>query len=140
MFKLLSILAATWTAEADINIVGFEGGKVTFRCKHKLAWNNDKYFCKDPCKGNGDVLVIVKYGTTAQSERITLADSGDGAFTVNINQLQLSDSGRYWCAVDRPGFDTFTAVNLTVEKGTVRTSSHHSFPHTYCHFCLCTDE
>lgn len=126
MFKLLLMLAATRTAEANINTWGYEGGDVTFRCNHKLAWRSDKYFCKDPCKVKEDVLVTVKYGTTAESGRITLVDLSDGTFTVNFSQLQLSDSGRYWCAVDRPGFDTFTAINLTVKKGTVRTSSHQS--------------
>ncbi|KAF3687386.1 hypothetical protein EXN66_Car003058 [Channa argus] len=46
-----------------------------------------------------------------------LVDLKDGSFIVNIRELQLSDAGRYWCAVDRPGFDTFTAVNLAVKKG-----------------------
>lgn len=123
----MSILAATWTAEANINVEGIEGGEVMFQCKHSLAWRYDKYFCKYPCTGNEDVLATVKYGTTTQSGRITLVDWSNGAFTVSISQLQLSDAGKYWCGVDRPVFDTFTAVHLTVEKGTyIRTSSHCS--------------
>ncbi|XP_041642167.1 CMRF35-like molecule 1 [Cheilinus undulatus] len=64
-------------------------------------------------------MLTVKPGKRSESERITLEDSGDGAFTVTFRQLQLSDSGRYWCAVERTGFDTFIAVHLTVKKAVV---------------------
>lgn len=97
---------------------GSEGEKVLFECSHRLAWNNNKYLCKDLCKGNEDILVTVESRGRAESGRITLVDWGDGRFTVTFSQLQLSDLGRYWCAVDRPGFDTFTAVHLTVKEGT----------------------
>lgn len=97
---------------------GLEGGETSFQCSHKLAWNYNKYLCKDPCKGSGDTLVTVRPGRRAESGRITLVDSANGVFTVTFSQLQLSDSRTYWCGVDRPGFDTFTAVHLTVKKGT----------------------
>lgn len=96
---------------------GFEGGEVSFRCSHKLAWKNNKYFCNDPCKSSRDILVTVQSGGRAGAERITLVDSGDGASTVTFSQLQLSDTGRYLCGVDRPGFDTYTSVQLTVKEG-----------------------
>uniref|UniRef100_A0A669C4R1 Immunoglobulin V-set domain-containing protein n=1 Tax=Oreochromis niloticus TaxID=8128 RepID=A0A669C4R1_ORENI len=95
-----------------INVEGFEGRNVSFQCKHKIASKSNKYFCKDPCKGEGDILVTVEPGRRAESGRITLVDSGDGSFTVTFSHLQLSDSQKYWCAVDRPGFDTFTEVQL----------------------------
>lgn len=107
-----------WTEGADINVEGFEGREVSFKCSHRLAWKNYKYLCKDPCKGTEDTLVVVKSGGRAESGRITLVDTGNGAFTVTFSQLQLSDSANYWCGVDRPGFDTFTAVHLTVKEGT----------------------
>ncbi|XP_067355798.1 CMRF35-like molecule 3 isoform X2 [Channa argus] len=110
------ILYAPWTAEANINIEGFEGGEVTFICAHRFARRNLKYFCKNECKSKDDILVTVKYGGTTLSGKIMLVDLKDGSFIVNIRELQLSDAGRYWCAVDRPGFDTFTAVNLAVKK------------------------
>lgn len=111
-------MAATWTEGAEINIEGFEGGEVSFQCSHKLARKNNKYFCNNPCSVNEDILVTVISGRRAESGRITLVDSGDGFFTVTFRQLQLSDSGIYWCGVDRPVFDTFTSVNLTVKEGT----------------------
>ncbi|XP_026214776.1 CMRF35-like molecule 5 [Anabas testudineus] len=109
-------LYATWTAADNIYVVGVEREEVTFRSTHKLAWKNDKYFCRDPCKGSEDILVTVKYGETVQSGRITLVDWRNGTITVSISQVQLSDAGTYWCGVDRPGLDTFTAVTLTVKK------------------------
>lgn len=112
------ILAATWTEGADINVEGFEGGSVSFQCSHKLAWKNNKYLCKDPCKSSKDMLVTVQSARRAESGRITLVDSGNGVFTVTFSQIQLSDSGKYWCGVNRPGFDTFTGVHLTVKEGT----------------------
>lgn len=86
-------------------------------CSHVFAWFNSKYFCKDPCKTDGDLLVRVQSGQKAESGRISLADLGNGDFVVNISRLQLSDSGLYWCGVDRTATDTFIDVHLTVNKG-----------------------
>ncbi len=49
--------------------------------------------------------------------RYTLKDHGAGSFTVSITDLLESDSGLYWCAVERSGPDTFKKVKLTVSKG-----------------------
>uniref|UniRef100_A0A3Q4M3Y9 Immunoglobulin domain-containing protein n=1 Tax=Neolamprologus brichardi TaxID=32507 RepID=A0A3Q4M3Y9_NEOBR len=96
---------------------GFEGRNVSFQCSHKIASNSNKYFCKDPCKGEGEKLVTVEPSRRAESGRIALVDSGDGSFTVTFSHLQLSDSQKYWCAVDRLGLDTYTEVQLAVKKG-----------------------
>lgn len=106
-----------WTEGAEINVEGFKGGEVSFQCSHAFAWKNHKYLCKNECKDPRDILVTVKSGGRAKSGRITLVDSGNGDFTVTFSQLQLSDSGKYWCGVDRPGFDTYTEVILTVKEG-----------------------
>uniref|UniRef100_A0A3Q3M9Z1 Immunoglobulin domain-containing protein n=1 Tax=Mastacembelus armatus TaxID=205130 RepID=A0A3Q3M9Z1_9TELE len=117
MLLLLSILAAVWTEGTIIKIEEIEQREVLFRCSHSFAQSNDKYLCKDPCTQSTDKLVTVKAGGRAVSERITLVDSGNGVFTVIFSQLQMSDSGRYWCAVERIGWDTYTEVNLIVNKG-----------------------
>uniref|UniRef100_A0A3Q3C4G0 Immunoglobulin domain-containing protein n=1 Tax=Haplochromis burtoni TaxID=8153 RepID=A0A3Q3C4G0_HAPBU len=101
LHSMLSILAGTLTDGTIINLEEFEGRSVSFQCSHRLAGSNNKYFCKDP----------------SESGRIALMDSGDGSFTVTFSNLQLSDSQKYWCAVERTGFDTYVEVQLTVKKG-----------------------
>lgn len=119
MHYILPILAATLADGIKLmKIEGFQGRNVSFQCSHKLAWAYDKYFCKDPCGSEKDRLATVKSGGRAESGRVTLVDSGDGSFTVTLSHLQLSDSHqKYWCGVDRPGFDTYTQIQLTVKKG-----------------------
>uniref|UniRef100_A0A3B4F3S1 Immunoglobulin domain-containing protein n=1 Tax=Pundamilia nyererei TaxID=303518 RepID=A0A3B4F3S1_9CICH len=117
LHSMLSILAGTLTDGTIINLEEFEGRSVSFQCKHKIASNSNKYFCKDPCKDEGEKLVTVEPGRRAESGRIALMDSGDGSFTVTFSNLQLSDSQKYWCAVERTGFDTYVEVQLTVKKG-----------------------
>ncbi|XP_054897630.1 CMRF35-like molecule 5 [Poeciliopsis prolifica] len=113
---LCCLLTVMLSLGAEINVEGTEGGEVSFKCSHKLAHNNKKYFCTDPCKTIEDILVDVSPGETATSGRITLVDTEDGAFTVKITQLLLSDAHVYWCAVIRSISNTYTSVNLTVHK------------------------
>ncbi|XP_030000644.1 uncharacterized protein LOC115426649 isoform X2 [Sphaeramia orbicularis] len=111
------LLCATWaSASTRINAEGPEGGEVSFKCSHSVASPYTKYLCKDPCKANEDKLVSVKSGGSKMEGRIVLEDSGDGAFTVTFTKLQLSDTGKYWCAVARPGFDTYIEIHLSVKE------------------------
>lgn len=102
---------------ASIDIQASERGDVSFKCSHSYAWSNNKYLCKDPCKTDRDILVRIQSGQKAESGRISLADLGNGVFVANISRLQLSDSGVYWCGVDRTFSDTFIRVHLTVNRG-----------------------
>ncbi|XP_026025192.1 uncharacterized protein LOC113023406 [Astatotilapia calliptera] len=113
---LYCLLYVTLIDGVIINVEEFEGRSVSFQCSHTYAWSNNKYFCIDPCKSTGDILVTVESGRRAESGRIALVDSGDGFFTVTFSNLQLSDSQKYWCAVERTGFDTYAEVHLTVKK------------------------
>ncbi|XP_065811233.1 CMRF35-like molecule 1 [Labrus bergylta] len=116
IFVFYCLLHATWKVGADITAEGFERGEVSFNCSHRNAWSNNKYLCKNSCK---DILVTVKSGRSEGSERIALKDSGNGVLTVTFRWLQLTDSGKYWCAVKRLGFDTYIAVYLTVKRAVV---------------------
>ncbi|XP_034095236.1 CMRF35-like molecule 9 isoform X3 [Gymnodraco acuticeps] len=116
-YALFFLLHASGIEGAAINVEGFVGGDVSFQCSHKFASKITKYFCKAACKGIEDRLVTVQSGATAESGRITLVDSGAGAFSVTFRQLQLSDMGGYWCGVERIGFNTYTSVQLTVNEG-----------------------
>uniref|UniRef100_A0A3Q4C0B5 Immunoglobulin domain-containing protein n=1 Tax=Mola mola TaxID=94237 RepID=A0A3Q4C0B5_MOLML len=119
--RLFILNLLTKLEASNINVQGLERGEVQFHCSHTLAWYNQKYLCKDPCKTGEDVLLTVQSGQVVESGRITLVDLGDGHSSVTFSQLRLSDSGRYWCGVDRLGFDTFTEIYLTVKEGTYST-------------------
>lgn len=96
-------VTAVWTKGETVITKGFERGEVTVLCRHSFAEKKNKYLCRDPCEYT-DVLVTVKPGWTAASDRISLTDLRDGSFSVTFSQLQLSDSGTYWCGVWRgPG-------------------------------------
>ncbi|XP_078146027.1 uncharacterized protein LOC139933629 [Centroberyx gerrardi] len=128
--KIISIfyclLYAMCTVEADITVEGFEQGKVSFQCSHRLAWKNQKYLCKNPCTDSDHKLITVTAGGRAETERISLVDSGDGVFTVTFTQLQKSDSGTY-CAEERLDTDQrlrslFGSVAEDLTKNTMRLS------------------
>ncbi|KAK9539855.1 hypothetical protein VZT92_002344 [Zoarces viviparus] len=114
------LLYAAGMEVSSIKVEGFEAGEVSFQCSHRLANSNNKYLCNDPCNDREDILVSVEAGGRAASGRIALVDSGDGVFTVTFSHLQLSDSGKYWCAVERRGLDTFTAVHVTVKEAVAK--------------------
>ncbi|XP_050973581.1 uncharacterized protein LOC127169936 isoform X1 [Labeo rohita] len=126
LWMFLSEFSSTTDA---ISKEGYSEGNITITCSHRWAANNRKYFCRDPC---GHLDILVKSDQTPTG-RYTLKDSGDGTVTVHITHLQESDSGIYWCAVDRFGFDTFENVKLTVFKantGNVDKVIHHRMTET----------
>ncbi|XP_055014123.1 CMRF35-like molecule 3 isoform X2 [Boleophthalmus pectinirostris] len=119
--KIFSIIAAAYcfllaVNGTSISAKGSEGGTVSFRSFHKFAQDNLKYFCIDPCTSEKHVLAKVTPRRSIVSDRITLLDHGDGSFTVTLSNLRRSDSGKYWCGVDR-FVDTFTPVYLQVTEG-----------------------
>ncbi|XP_036413142.1 CMRF35-like molecule 8 [Colossoma macropomum] len=115
------ILLSEVTVEAsDIRVSGQVGGSVEIECPHLFADTNTKYFCRDPCK---DQHNLIKSGQSPTG-RYRLEDSGNGVFTVVLTDLQKSDNGTYWCGVDRYLKDTYHKVLLTVTDA----PSPHTYP------------
>ncbi|XP_058636666.1 CMRF35-like molecule 1 isoform X2 [Onychostoma macrolepis] len=110
----------------EISRQGYSEGNITITCSHGWASTNKKYFCRDPC-GPGDIFV--KSEQTPKG-RYTLKDYGDGNFAVNITDLRESDSGIYWCGVERVGPDTFKKVKLIVSKASTTKKSTLSLTST----------
>ncbi|XP_056588719.1 CMRF35-like molecule 5 isoform X3 [Triplophysa dalaica] len=101
------------TYETDIH--GHEGKHVTVECVHGHASTNKKYSCKDPCNDD-DVLVS---SDRSPNKRFSLKDFGNSTFTVTITDLQESDSGIYWCGVNRSAaLDTYLQITLRINKDT----------------------
>ncbi|KAI4889205.1 hypothetical protein NFI96_005616, partial [Prochilodus magdalenae] len=97
--------------EADITGSGHVGGNISFLCSHHFADTNTKYFCRDPCTADQDILIRSGQSPTG---RYRLEDLGNGHSTVTITDLQKSDAGTYWCGVDRFVKDTYHKVLLSV--------------------------
>ncbi|XP_067298674.1 CMRF35-like molecule 5 isoform X2 [Pseudorasbora parva] len=97
---------------------GYVGRYVIVSCSHSWASTNIKYFCRHPCE---DRDILVKSDQSPKG-RYTLKDYGTGIFTVTITDLQESDSGIYWCGVQRALFDTYHEVNLKVLKDNTKNS------------------
>ncbi|XP_045061789.1 CMRF35-like molecule 5 [Coregonus clupeaformis] len=113
------LLSALCVVESAITkVTGVVGGKVTIRCSHADKWfgkSNDKYFCGKKCDSYNDVLVKTqKNKNYIERGRYAIHDYRDGGFTVTIKNLMKSDSGTYWCGVERFGLDSFQEVQLTV--------------------------
>ena len=103
--------AGFWTTEA-VSVEGVLGGDVRIECSHTNAYDNVKYFCKDPCKDE-DVLIT---SSQISRGRYSITNKGN-TFYVTISRLTEGDTGTYWCGIQRPGLDTFKEVVLTVVKG-----------------------
>uniref|UniRef100_A0AAZ3RTX8 Immunoglobulin domain-containing protein n=1 Tax=Oncorhynchus tshawytscha TaxID=74940 RepID=A0AAZ3RTX8_ONCTS len=101
------------------------GGQVTVGCSFTLAGNNNKYFCKGTCSG-GDILVETNGSKNVSQGRYSIEDKGDGVFYVTIKNLRKSDSGTYWCGVERSIKDTYQEEHLTVTDDLSTTSPNTS--------------
>ncbi|KAM9492065.1 uncharacterized protein ACWYII_004068 [Salvelinus alpinus] len=64
-----------------------------------------------------------------ESGRYSIHDNRYGYFTVTIKNLMKSDSGTYWCGVERYGPDTLQEVHLTVTDAPLKLSTVTSRPH-----------
>ncbi|XP_010957861.2 CMRF35-like molecule 9 isoform X3 [Camelus bactrianus] len=104
-------------------IRGFEGDTVSLQCTYGEELKmNKKYWCKEAgllisrCSGT---IFSGEYG---QDGRVSVHDSPQELkFKVTLRNLTLKDTGKYWCGVQRVGFDKSFLVSLSVFPGT---SSH----------------
>ncbi|XP_026223267.1 polymeric immunoglobulin receptor-like [Anabas testudineus] len=79
-----------------------EGEDVTVNCSFSSSGTR-KFFCKNECEKKD--IVIETNGDGARSGRYSMEPDGEG-FLMTIRQLTKSDSGQYWCGLDRPSTPT----------------------------------
>ncbi|KAM4604420.1 uncharacterized protein ACJ7VT_018939 isoform 2-T2 [Polymixia lowei] len=91
---------------------GNVGRSINITCSHGNAYSNAKYFCKDPCY-NKDVLIHSGGKKNFSKGRYNIVDKGN-TFYVTIAELKKTDTGKYWCGIDRVGADTYNEVDLRV--------------------------
>ncbi|XP_055762529.1 CMRF35-like molecule 3, partial [Salvelinus fontinalis] len=122
-------LTALCVVESDVTKEVVVGGQVMFGCSFTWAGTNNKYFCNGTCSDE-DILVETKGSKTVTQGRYSIEDKGD-VFYVTIKDLMKTDSGTYWCGVERYGPDTYQEVHLTVTDAppTPKPSTVTSRPH-----------
>ncbi|KAI4904935.1 hypothetical protein NFI96_022321 [Prochilodus magdalenae] len=124
------LYAVSKEALAGLQLKGTVNEPISISCHHSWASTNIKYFCTWRCKDR-DVLIRSKgVGTIAKKGRYSLQDRGEGRITVTIAGLKKSDTGRYWCGVERSGLDTFEEVSLKVLDGPQVTTPPQTSPAT----------
>uniref|UniRef100_A0A4W5LIT9 Immunoglobulin domain-containing protein n=1 Tax=Hucho hucho TaxID=62062 RepID=A0A4W5LIT9_9TELE len=81
--------------------------EATIRCNYPENYENSiKFFCKEDSQQN-----------YKNKGRFSILNTISGFFTVTITRLEKSDSGKYWCGVNRLLKDTYTEVHLKVTDG-----------------------
>lgn len=117
---LLFNQAQTGTEKVTHEVTLTEGEMGKFPCgpfryhgpSGQIYTTNRKYLCRDPCRHN-DVLVATN---SPKVGRIVLnANLDDNGAEVVILDVQATDAGTYWCAIDLPHqMDNYQRIVITV--------------------------
>ncbi|XP_074554862.1 uncharacterized protein LOC141810900 [Halichoeres trimaculatus] len=111
---VIFLLGGLWETAA-LQVTGVSGQNIEIKCSHSYASSNFKYFCKGACNDE-DVLISSKWRKQDSRTKYSIRDTGN-IFYVTIFRLTESDSGTYWCGIERTGIDTYNKVVLTVKEG-----------------------
>eukprot|EP00064_Thunnus_orientalis_P026058 superscaffoldBa00015105_g26519 len=100
-FELTVIDAATLGQNTSFSRAETVGGNVTHGCLHTV-YGSRKFFCKDECKKEEDILVETEENR-AQNGRYSIEYREGSVFGlhVTITQLKKSDTGWYRCGYGR---------------------------------------
>ncbi|XP_027283745.1 CMRF35-like molecule 9 isoform X5 [Cricetulus griseus] len=105
-------------------ISGFEGDSVSLQCTYeKRVRGHRKYWCREGglvLSRCSDIVYSSQNQDVARG-RMSIRDSPrELSMTVTMRDLTLKDSGKYWCGIDRLGFDESFEVSLIVFPGSSR--------------------
>ncbi|XP_051780487.1 CMRF35-like molecule 3 isoform X1 [Erpetoichthys calabaricus] len=97
---------------------GIVGGSVTIDCRYEQGFENyEKYLTNFKYTWNNALIKTKNPNTLVMEGRYSLYDDTSArVFTVTIKELQMSDAGTYWCAVERTLMDDYTEVKLTLHQ------------------------
>ncbi|KAG9270825.1 CMRF35-like molecule 5 [Astyanax mexicanus] len=104
---------------------GTEGGSVEINCSYKDSYIYSKhYFCRDPCRYFDVLIETQKADIVVSKGRYSILNTVNAqSVSVTIKNLRLTDSGVYYCGVDKRGSDIFTKVEISVRKAQVNLST-----------------
>ncbi|XP_015851157.1 CMRF35-like molecule 9 isoform X5 [Peromyscus maniculatus bairdii] len=102
-------------------VSGFEGDKVSLRCTYeKTVRGHRKYWCRQGgimVSRCTDIVYTSQNQEVAQGRMSIRDNPRELSMTVTMRDLTLKDAGKYWCGIDRLGFDESFEVSLIVFPG-----------------------
>ncbi|XP_052613802.1 CMRF35-like molecule 9 isoform X4 [Peromyscus californicus insignis] len=105
-------------------VSGFEGDKVSLRCTYeKVVRTHRKYWCRQGgimVSRCTDIVYTSQNQEVAQGRMSIRDNPRELSMTVTMRDLTLKDAGKYWCGIDRLGFDEAFEVSLIVFPGSSR--------------------
>ncbi|KAI1901295.1 hypothetical protein AGOR_G00032840 [Albula goreensis] len=97
------------------------GGSFTIPCHYDEGYEHHvKYWCK----GSPWIscTIVVRTDSPQSKGGVSITDDpAQQVFTVTLSDLQVTDSGKYWCAVEKGGYETLddkVSISLSVTAGT----------------------
>lgn len=107
-------------------VSGFEGDSVSLQCTYeKKVRGHRKYWCRESglILSRCSDIVYSKQNQEVVRGRMSILDRPrELSMTVTMTDLTVKDSGKYWCGIDRLGFDESFEVSLIVFPGNERLS------------------
>ncbi|XP_073704654.1 polymeric immunoglobulin receptor [Garra rufa] len=96
-----------------------EGGSVTAQCLYsKNLRSNEKRWCRS---GNLNSCMVTDSEGTFSSKNVFIHDDRNRMFTVTIEQLEMKDSGWYWCGAGQQ--QVAVHVSVTAQTTTLSATS-----------------
>ncbi|KAM7334373.1 hypothetical protein ACRRTK_007693 [Alexandromys fortis] len=99
-------------------VSGFEGDSVSLQCTYeKKVRGHRKYWCRESglILSRCSDIVYSKQNQEVVRGRMSILDRPrELSMTVTMTDLTVKDSGKYWCGIDRLGFDESFEVSLIV--------------------------
>ncbi|XP_052460114.1 CMRF35-like molecule 1 isoform X2 [Carassius gibelio] len=105
---------------------GTVGESVEIICSYQDDYKyTPKYFCRHPCYSNHVLIKSEKTDQVVSDGRYSLINIVSGRFfSVTIRNLRLTDSGDYYCGIEKWFSDTKNIVRLSVRPAPVNRSTH----------------
>ncbi|KAF4117804.1 polymeric immunoglobulin receptor [Onychostoma macrolepis] len=96
-----------------------EGSSVTVECLYSINLrSSEKRWCRS---GNWNSCVVTDSEGTFSSRKVFIHDDRNSMFTVTIQQLEMKDSGWYWCGAGQQ--QVAVHVLVTAQTTTLSTAS-----------------
>ncbi|KAL2086335.1 hypothetical protein ACEWY4_017394 [Coilia grayii] len=102
-----------------LSVKGYTGGRAVIRCEYQPQdVRREKYFCKANGKwscGEEQIRTGLQDQWESRGRLSIFDETGGRFFTIVFRELTPKDSGKYYCAVNRPGFEKRSRVDLVVK-------------------------